>query len=83
MTAADNALTAVADRLDKAKGEIDALIAELQAADVSPAIVARLQALGQSFDDIVPDVTPPAPTPESTPEPTSEPTPEPTPEPGV
>lgn len=56
MSAADDALVAVADQLGKAKVEIDAIVAELEAQSVEPATVARLQALSQSLDDVVPDV---------------------------
>lgn len=58
MSAADDALKAVADQLDKAKTEIDAIVAELQAQSVDPATVQRLQGLSQSLDDVVPDASP-------------------------
>jgi ElaB/YqjD/DUF883 family membrane-anchored ribosome-binding protein len=70
MSSAEAAASAAADQLVKAKTEIDAVLAELQDQAVSDATVARLQALSQSFDDVVPDapVEPPA-EPEPTPEP--------------
>ena len=58
MSAADEALIAVADQLDKAKGEILALVSELEANNVDPAVVERLRSVAQGLDDVVPDVPP-------------------------
>lgn len=73
MSAADDAVNAVADQLVKAKGEIDSVIAELEAQAVSPQTVERLKGVSQSLDDIKPDAEPePTPDPEPEPEPTPE-----------
>lgn len=58
MTSAENAASAVADQLGKAKGEIDGVIAELQNQSVSDATVQRLQNIAQALDDVVPDAPP-------------------------
>jgi hypothetical protein len=79
VTSADSAANAVGDQLEKAKAEIDAVIAELQDQSVTDATIERLQRISQSFDDENPDAPTPEPTPE--PEPAPEPEPEPTPEP--
>lgn len=76
MTSADSAANAAADQLDKAKSEIDGVLAELRDQSVRPETLQRLEALAQSFDDEVPDAPAPEPTPEPAPEPTPEPAPE-------
>jgi hypothetical protein len=52
MTAADDAVQAATAQLVKAKGEIDAEVAKLQEAGVSPESLAGLQAISQSLDDL-------------------------------
>jgi hypothetical protein len=76
MSAADDAVQGVTSQLTKAKGEIDAEIATLQASGVSPESLAGLQSISQSLDDLNPDVVP-EPAPEPTPEPVPEPEPTP------
>lgn len=66
MSAADDAVQAVTSQLTKAKGEIDAEIATLTEAGVSPESLAGLTAISQSLDDLNPDVVPePEPVPEA------------------
>jgi hypothetical protein len=55
MTSADEAANKVGDQLNKAKGEIDGVIAELQDQGVRPETLQRLQGLSQALDDVVPD----------------------------
>lgn len=74
MSAADDAVQGVTSQLTKAKGEIDAEIATLQASGVSPESLAGLQSISQSLDDLNPDVVPAPPV-------VDEPAPEPVPEP--
>lgn len=63
MTSAENAANAALAQLDKAKAEIDGVLAELRDQSVSPATIARLEAVAQSFDDTVPDEVEPEPEP--------------------
>lgn len=58
MTSADKAVQDVTAQLTKAKGEIDAEVAKLQDAGVSPESLAGLQAVSQSLDDANPDAAP-------------------------
>lgn len=62
MSAIDDALNAVSDKLDKAKGEILGAIEKAQeeaaAGGVSDATLERLNAAAQSLDDVVPDEVP-------------------------
>lgn len=69
MSKADEAANKAADQFAKAKVEIDGVIADLQGQSVSPETLARLNALSQSYDDVVPDApaepeTPEVPEPE-------------------
>lgn len=67
MTSADDTVNKVSDQLNKAKGEIDQVIADLQGQGVQPATLERLQSLSQALDDVVPDAPAPQPPPEPTP----------------
>lgn len=70
MSAADDAVNAVSDQLGKAKGEIDALVGELEGQSVSADVLDRLRGVSQSLDDVVPDAAPePEPTPDPEPAP--------------
>lgn len=53
--AINDTLTAIADQLDKAKGEILELVGQLRDGQADPTLVDRLEAVAQSFDDVVPD----------------------------
>lgn len=52
MTAADQVVKDATAQLTKAKSEIDAEVAKLQDAGVSPESLAGLQAISQSLDDL-------------------------------
>lgn len=63
MTSADNQAKDIQAQLDKAKGEIDGLVSQLEGSAVDQATLDQLKATSQALDDIVPDqvVTPEEP----------------------